>query len=150
MGDRLYLEVQPYAAPAQRVFNDWAFDLHDREGVQIVATNDVHYIDRSDAEVHPFFIMAGMGAWQRKGGDGYNDQTEKYVSKPGGNHYRSRSEMFDAFAALHGAGILGRRGLQAAMDAPFDIYARAAAVRFDTDLKIPILKIDAPAEAPSV
>src|SRR5204862_1357410 len=83
-GDRLYLEVQPYAQQAQRVFNEWAFDLHDREGVPLVATNDVHYIEAKDAEVHPFFIMAGMGAWQRKGGDGYNDGVEKYVSKPGG------------------------------------------------------------------
>jgi DNA polymerase-3 subunit alpha len=148
LGDRLYLEVQPYADPAQRVFNDWAFDLHDREGTPLVATNDVHYLDAEDAKVHPFFIMAGIGAWQRRGGDGYNDGVEKYVSKPGGIHYRSRVEMVAAFEALHGEGVTRRRGFQAAMAAPFEVYTRAASLHFDTDLKIP--KYSPPEAAPSV
>lgn len=148
-GDRLYLEVQPYANDAQRVFNEWAFAAHDAEGIQLVATNDVHYLEAKDAEVHPYFIMAGMGAWQRKGGDGYNDGVERYVSKPGGIHYRSRAEMVAAFEALHGTGVMRRTALHHALDTPFDIYARTAAVRFDSDLKIPVPKIE-PVDRPTV
>lgn len=137
-GDRLYLEVQPYAQGSQRVFNDWAFDLHERTGQPLLATNDVHYLEADDAQTHPYFIMAGMGAWQRRGGDGYTDGVEKYVSKPGGTHYRTRQEMVDAFAALHGEGVLRRPALWSAIEAPWEVYDRAAAVRFETSLKIPV------------
>lgn len=138
-GDRLYLEVQPYAAAPQRQFNEWAFDKHDRDGTPLAATNDVHYLDRDDAAFHPYVVMAGMGAWQRRGSDGYNDGVEKYVAKPGGNHYRSRAEMVEAFQALHGDGILRRDALWAAMAAPMEVYGRASGVRFDASLKIPVL-----------
>lgn len=150
-GDRLYLEVQPYAQPAQRIFNEWAFSLYEADGVNLIATNDVHYIEAQDAEIHPYFVMAGMGAWQRKGGDGYNDGVEKYVSKPGGIHYRSRTEMTEAFAALHGSAVLGRRPLQVALDAPFEVFQRVSSLRFDDALKIPKIPIssDVP-EAPVV
>lgn len=146
-GDRLYLEVQPYAAPAQAQFNEWAFAKHERDGTALVATNDVHYLDGEDAAFHPYVVMAGMGAWQRRGSDGYNDGVEKYISKPGGNHYRTRAEMVEAFAALHGEAVLRRDALWSAMAAPMEVYARASGVRFDQSLKIPVFQGDAQAIA---
>lgn len=140
-GDRLYLEVQPYAAESQRVFNDWAFALHDAEDVPLCATNDIHYLEEADKEFHPYVVMAGVGAYQRREGDDYKDGVEKYVSKPGGNHYRSRAEMVEAFAALHGPAVLRREALWNAMASPWEVYERAAAVRFDPALKIPKMNV---------
>lgn len=135
-GDRLYLEVQPYPSEQQKFFNEWAFQYHEREGVKIIATNDVHYVEESDAEFQRYAIMSNLMSWTRNG-DGNTDQIEKYVNKPGGHYFRTRQEMLDAFGRLHGGGILRRPAFQAAMHAPWEVYMRTAGVRFDASLKIP-------------
>lgn len=137
-GDRAYLEVQPYPTEAQRKFNEWAFRLHEQDGTQLIATNDVHYLDPEDAEMHKYVVMAGMGAWMRKGSDGDNDGIEKYVNKPGGIFMRTRAEMVEAFGTLHGTSLLGREAFWHAMAGPADVYARCGAVRMPTEFKIPV------------
>lgn len=136
-GDRLYLEVQPYPTDSQRNFNEWAFQLRERDGTQLIATNDVHYLDEGDAEMHKYVVMAGMGAWTRKGSDGDNDGIEKYVNKPGGIFMRTRAEVVEAFGLLHGQGILSRESFWDAMRSPADVYSRCGAVRMNTEYKIP-------------
>ena len=135
-GDRLYLEIQPYGSEAQRRFNEWAIAFARRDGAKIIATNDVHYVEPTDAQFQKYAIMSGMMAWGRKG-DGNNDMVDRYVNKPEGHHVRTSSEMTEAFGQLHGAAFLRDPVFQQAMRAPWEIYLRAGVVRIDTALKIP-------------
>lgn len=46
-----YLELQDHRIPDQRTVNEGLVRLHEETGIPLVATNDVHYLNRSDAEV---------------------------------------------------------------------------------------------------
>lgn len=51
-----YLEMQNHGIPEQRVVIDGVKRLHDETGIPLVATNDVHYVNRDDAEVQQVLI----------------------------------------------------------------------------------------------
>ena len=140
-GDRLYGEIQPYESDSQRVFNEFMFACAAERGWQLVATNDVHYALAEDADFQRAAILSQVQRWA-KNGDGYNDMVDRYVNKPGGHHIRTRREMVDAFTALHGVEIQQNDHFWAAMEAPWDVYRMASAVRFDTDTKIPVFPLD--------
>ena len=45
-----YLEVQNHGIDAQKSVNKAILDIHDKTGIPLVATNDAHYINKSDAD----------------------------------------------------------------------------------------------------
>lgn len=94
-GDRLYLEVQPHAISDQRVANALMMKLAERyKGVnRLLATQDAHYIERSDALHHEVMLCIGTGS----------DLTDPNRFKFDGDefHFRRRNEMEDAFARHH-------------------------------------------------
>jgi DNA polymerase III subunit alpha len=51
-GDRFYLEIQSNGLEDQNTVNPLIIDLGKRHGVPIVATNDCHYLLKSDAKAH--------------------------------------------------------------------------------------------------
>lgn len=51
-----YLEIQNHGIPEQRTVLDGVIRLHDELGIPVVATNDVHYVYRDDAEVQQVLI----------------------------------------------------------------------------------------------
>jgi len=54
---RLYLEVQHNPnTPEQEIVNRGLLELHKRTGLPLVATNDAHYIDPSDAEAQDVMV----------------------------------------------------------------------------------------------
>lgn len=50
--DDYYLEVQDHGLFDQAVFNSFAYGIAEEEGIKLVATNDVHYLNKEDAESH--------------------------------------------------------------------------------------------------
>jgi len=50
-GDDFYLEIQDHGLEEQRFINPQLIKLSKETGIPLVATNDVHYIDREDAEI---------------------------------------------------------------------------------------------------
>ena len=50
-GDDFYLEVQDHGIPEQKRINPLIIKLARELNIQLVATNDVHYIEKEDAEV---------------------------------------------------------------------------------------------------
>ncbi|MDR0558838.1 MAG: DNA polymerase III subunit alpha [Prevotellaceae bacterium] len=70
-GDDFYLEVQrhitddPYTARVsqeQEVSNNGLIRLSQKFGIKLIATNDVHFVNREDAEAHDRLICINTGA----------------------------------------------------------------------------------------
>ncbi len=57
--DHFYLELQDHGIAEQRTVNAALLALSRRDGIPVVATNDVHYIDREDARAQDIAICIG-------------------------------------------------------------------------------------------
>jgi DNA polymerase-3 subunit alpha len=57
--DNFFLELQDHGIPEQRTVNAALLALSERDGLPVVATNDVHYIDREDARAQDIAICIG-------------------------------------------------------------------------------------------
>ncbi|HUV08416.1 MAG TPA: DNA polymerase III subunit alpha, partial [Spirochaetia bacterium] len=57
--DRFYLELQNHGIPEQQRVNRILMNLSKKTGISLVATNDVHYTDKSDAHAHDVLICIG-------------------------------------------------------------------------------------------
>ncbi|MEK4509805.1 DNA polymerase III subunit alpha [Paenibacillus sp. FSL K6-2524] len=60
-GDDFYLELQDHSIPEQKRVNPELVKLSLETGISLVATNDVHYLGREDAEVQDVLICIGTG-----------------------------------------------------------------------------------------
>ena len=56
-----YLELQDHGLPYQPQVNDGLIKIHNETGIPLVATNDVHYIDRAGAEVQDVLMCIQTG-----------------------------------------------------------------------------------------
>src|SRR5580692_5483669 len=55
-GDRYYLEMQDHTLEKQRIVNEQLVKLSRELKIPLVATNDVHYLDETDAEPHQVLL----------------------------------------------------------------------------------------------
>ena len=55
-GEDLYLEVQPGRFKEQVIYNDLLVMLGKEFGIKLVATNDIHYLDKKDAKAHNWHV----------------------------------------------------------------------------------------------
>jgi len=60
-GDRFYLELQPLTLPQQVITNAFYMQMHERHGIPVIATSDVHYIMKDDWDDHDTFLCIAMG-----------------------------------------------------------------------------------------
>ncbi len=87
--DHFYLELQDHGIPEQKTVNQGLLRLSQETGLELVATNDVHYICAEDAEPHDILLCI---------------QTQKKVTDTdrmryeGGQYYlKSEQEMLELF-----------------------------------------------------
>lgn len=59
--DHFYLELQENGLPAQTAVNAGLIELAKRVGLPLVATNDVHYLERKDAELQDVALCIQTG-----------------------------------------------------------------------------------------
>jgi DNA polymerase-3 subunit alpha len=59
--DRYYLEVQAHASDGQAALNERVFKLAADVGLPVVATNDAHFLNRSDHDAHDVLLCIGLG-----------------------------------------------------------------------------------------
>jgi DNA polymerase-3 subunit alpha len=57
--DRYYLELQDHGIPEQKKANRGLIALAKKLGLPLIATNDMHYLDRSDAGAHDTLLCIG-------------------------------------------------------------------------------------------
>ncbi|NLZ16423.1 MAG: DNA polymerase III subunit alpha [Desulfobulbaceae bacterium] len=60
-GDRFYLEIQENGIPEQTVANQGMLSLADELGIELVATNDCHYLRAEDAHAHAVLLAIQSG-----------------------------------------------------------------------------------------
>ena len=80
-----FLELQDHGYPDQKRVNAGLLQLHEETGIPLVATNDIHYTYKTDAEAHDILLCLQTG---KKVAD------ENRMRYPGGQFYiKSEEEM---------------------------------------------------------
>lgn len=59
--DNFFLEVQDHGMREQKLVNQELLKIHQETGLGLVATNDLHYVDREDAKVHDIVLCIQTG-----------------------------------------------------------------------------------------
>jgi len=87
-GPDFYLEVQRHGLEEQVVVNEKIIELSRKLDVKVIATNDVHFINKEDARAHDILICLQTG----------RDLEDVNRMKYTGNEYlKTREEMFELF-----------------------------------------------------
>lgn len=90
-----YLELQDHGMAEQREVNTALLRMQKETGIPIVCTNDLHYINKEDAEAHDILLCIQTGA---KLAD------ENRMRYEGGQFYlKSQEEMYSLFPYAHEA-----------------------------------------------
>jgi DNA polymerase-3 subunit alpha len=109
-GDRYFIEIQNNGLEVQRVAMDAAIRVAERMGVPVVATSDVHYVHREDAEAQDILLCVNTGKFRTDTNRMRMDTNEFYL--------RSPEEMYAAFPG-HEAAL--RRSQEIADSVDIDI-----------------------------
>jgi DNA polymerase-3 subunit alpha len=88
-GDRYFIEIQANGLEPQRVVLEAAVDLARQMGLPLVATSDVHYVLREDAEAQDILLCVNTGKFRTDTKRMRMDSSEFYL--------RSPQEMYAAF-----------------------------------------------------
>ena len=54
--DNFFLELQDHGIPEQQIVNQGLMRMSQETGIELVATNDIHYVKESDAEAHDILL----------------------------------------------------------------------------------------------
>jgi DNA polymerase III subunit alpha len=91
----LYVELQDHGLPEQPVLNGILVDLARKLDLPLVATNDVHYAERADAEAHLYLSCIKTGRSLDEAKERHHGSSEMYLKSP--------DEMAQLFASQPGA-----------------------------------------------
>jgi DNA polymerase-3 subunit alpha len=90
--DRYYLEVQAHASEGQLALNERVFRLAADVGLPVVATNDAHFLNRTDHDAHDVLLCIGLG---KDRGD------RDRLRYDNGLYFKSVSEIATSFPERH-------------------------------------------------
>jgi DNA polymerase-3 subunit alpha len=91
----LYVELQDHGLPEQPVLNGILVDLARRHALPLVATNDVHYASKDDAEAQLYLACIKSGRSFEESKERHHGSSEMYLKTP--------DEMAHVFRHLPGA-----------------------------------------------
>ncbi len=89
-GEDFYLELMRHGIPEQETVNSALAILSKRCNVPLIATNDVHFIEKTDFEAHKILIKLNT--------DPRNLETDSSLIYTGNEYLRSAEEMAELFA----------------------------------------------------
>ncbi len=87
--NNFYIELQNHGIPEQKTVNAAAIAIARKYGISLVATNDVHYIKKADAETQAILMCIQTGN-KLNSADGIGFDTNEF-------YYRSTEEMTTLF-----------------------------------------------------
>ncbi len=87
-GDRFYLEIQNHGIDAQRKVNPEIASIAHQHHIKLIASNDVHYLEKSHANAHDALICIGTASL-------LSDERRKRYSSPE-FYYKTPEEMQEA------------------------------------------------------
>ena len=94
-GDDYYIEIQNNGLESQRLAMEGAVQVARRLNIPLVATSDVHYIHREDAEAQDILLCVNTGKFRTDTNRMRMESNEFYL--------RSAEEMYAAFPGLEDA-----------------------------------------------
>ncbi len=80
--DNFFLEIQDHGLEAEEQVNRVAFELADETGIRLVATNDVHYLERSDAAYHDVLLCIQTNSMRKDEGRLRFEGDQFYLKSP--------------------------------------------------------------------
>ncbi|MDD6094932.1 MAG: DNA polymerase III subunit alpha, partial [Clostridia bacterium] len=66
-GEDFYLEIQDHGIPEQKSVNDAIYAISRKYGIGLVATNDIHYLKKSDSEAQAILMCIQTGSCIKDG-----------------------------------------------------------------------------------
>lgn len=90
-GDDFYLEMQRHGIPDQTTANEGLIKLSKQYNVKLIASNDVHFINKEDSDAHRILICLNTGR-------DFNDNSSMIYT--GNEYFRSTEEMEELFADI--------------------------------------------------
>lgn len=89
--DDLYIEIQRHGLKEQERINPMLLEMAKKYNIKVIATNDVHYVNKEDSEAHGVLIRLNTKKEQ-------DDEKKMYYS---GNEYlKTREEMYELFSDI--------------------------------------------------
>ncbi|MCD4694775.1 MAG: DNA polymerase III subunit alpha [Bacteroidales bacterium] len=80
--DDFYLELQNHSIPEQKTVNESLLKLANRNNLKVIATNDVHYINKEDYDAHDILIRLNTGSDINDKKDNLRYSGEEYLKSP--------------------------------------------------------------------
>jgi DNA polymerase III subunit alpha len=93
--ENFYLEIQQNGLEDQKIVNQKLIDLGKRMGLKLVATNDCHYMHKSDAKAHDILLCIQTGKTV--------NETDRLKFDTDEFYFKSPKEMLDQFSGLEEA-----------------------------------------------
>ena len=90
-----YLEIQNHNLPEQKIVNQHLAEMSKKFGIKMVATNDVHYLYKEDAEMQDVLMCVQMGK--------YLDDTDRLKFGTDEFYLKTYDEMMDAMTGFEEA-----------------------------------------------
>jgi DNA polymerase-3 subunit alpha len=94
-GENYYIELQNNGLEIQRVAMEGSIDVANQLGVPMVATSDVHYISREDAEAQDILLCVNTGK--------FRTDTNRMRMETNEFYLRSPEDMYAAFPGMEDA-----------------------------------------------
>jgi len=80
-GDDFYLELQNHGIPEQKTVNATLIKLAEKNNLKVIATNDVHYINKEDYNAHDILIRLNTGTDINDKNEDLRYSGEEYLSR---------------------------------------------------------------------
>ncbi len=94
-GDDYYIEIQNNHLEVQRAAMEGAVQVANRLGIPVVATSDVHYVNREDSEAQDILLCVNTGK--------FRTDTNRMRMETNEFYLRSPEEMYAAFPGMDDA-----------------------------------------------
>jgi DNA polymerase-3 subunit alpha len=88
--NNFFLEVQNNGIPDQEIVNRGLLEMHQRLSIPLVATNDCHYLNKSDVKAHDVLLCVQTGRTVKDAG--------RFKFKTEDLYFKSSAEMIADFA----------------------------------------------------
>lgn len=88
-GDRFYLEIQNNGIELQQRAARFMIEMAEKTGIPLVATSDVHYVEKADAPIQDILLCINTGK-RRMDTDRMRMDTDQFF-------FRSQADMYEAF-----------------------------------------------------
>jgi DNA polymerase-3 subunit alpha len=112
-GSELWLEVMPHEGDDQILSNKFAIELMERwdKRVGMVATQDAHYVDKTDMDAHEVLLCIGTRD--------HMSNPDRFKFGDGELYLKSRKEMYDSFIKYHS--YMGSKLIKKSLNSTIDV-----------------------------